>query len=129
MAYQVGSACYSEAQDAVAAIASSQVGAVVAHGGAAYVVNVTALDAASITYSLAPIAGGAAITLAASVNPQPCGLMTGTDGALLGLVDCSRVARNGRDHVLASRGTYVTPEFIAMFVAPLGIAWIIVRML
>jgi hypothetical protein len=84
MAYQVGSVCYSDAQGAVAAIASSQVGAVVSHGGAAYVVNASDITSASITYTLSPIAGGAAITLTAPVTPQPCGLLDWQDGIVLG---------------------------------------------
>lgn len=84
MAFQVGSTCYGEAEAAAAAIASAQVGTVVAHGGAAYVVNASAVAADSITYSLAPVQGGAAIVLQAPISPQPCGLLDWQDGAVLG---------------------------------------------
>lgn len=84
MAYQVGSTCYGAATDAVSAIASAQAGAVVVHGGATYVVNATALTASSITYTLQPLAGGAAITSTVSVTPQPCGLLQWEDGLVLG---------------------------------------------
>jgi hypothetical protein len=80
MAYQVGATCYDSASDAVSAIASSQVGAVVQHGGAAYVVNAPSLTGASITYLLQPVAGGAAISYTAAVTPQPCGLLDWQDG-------------------------------------------------
>ena len=84
MAFQVGSACYSDAQGAVAAIASGQVGAVVAHGGAAYVVNASDITSSSITYTLSPVAGGTALTVVSPVTPQPCGLLDWEDGLILG---------------------------------------------
>lgn len=84
MAFQVGSACYSDALGAVAAIASGQIGAVVVHGGTAYVINASAIAEDSITYTLGPVGGGTAITVVAPVNPQPCGLLDWQDGLVLG---------------------------------------------
>ena len=84
MAYQVGSSCYDTAAAAVSAIASAQVGAVVVHGGTAYVVDASAHTGASVTYSLQPLAGGASISYTAAVTPQPCGLMDWQDGLTLG---------------------------------------------
>lgn len=84
MAYQVGSTCYSSAQAALSATASSQVGAVVMHGGSAFVVDASQVGASSITYRLNPVGGGTAISSVVSVTPQPCGLLTAEDGALLG---------------------------------------------
>lgn len=84
MAFQVGAFCYGDAQAAAAATASAQAGAVVQHGGAAYVVNVAAVAADSITYSLAPVQGGPAITVVAPFSAQPCGLMDWQDGLALG---------------------------------------------
>lgn len=84
MAYQVGPACYAEASAALAAIASGQIGAVVQHGGAAYVVDASSIGAASITYSLTPVAGGAALTVVSPVTVQPCGLLDWQDGLFLG---------------------------------------------
>lgn len=83
MAFQVGASCYGSAPEAVAAIASSQVGAVVQHGGAAYVVNVPSLTGSSITYNLQPLAGGSPISYTAAVTPQPCGLMGWEDALAL----------------------------------------------
>jgi hypothetical protein len=84
MAYQVGPSCYGDAIAAVHAIASSQVGTVVVHGGSAYVADATAVTATSISYTLQPIAGGASISYVASVSPQPCGLLDWQDGLMLG---------------------------------------------
>lgn len=84
MAFQVGSACYDTAPAAVSAIASAQVGTVVVHGGAAYVIDASSSTGASITYSLQPVAGGAPISYTAAVTPQPCGLMDWQDGLTLG---------------------------------------------
>lgn len=84
MAYQVGTTCYGSAQDALSAVASSQVGAIVVHGGAAYVVGVDAIGAASITYRLAPVVGGQVIQSTVQLVPQPCGLLQWQDGLSLG---------------------------------------------
>lgn len=84
MAFQVGATCYGEAEAAVAAIASAQVGTVVVHGGAAYVIDAGGITGASITYSLAPMSGGTAITTVAPVSLQPCGLLDWDDGLVLG---------------------------------------------
>lgn len=84
MAYQVGATCYSSAQQALSAIASSQVGGVVMHGGAAYVVDVAGITAASITYRLTPVAGGGSLQSLVQVTPQPCGLLQWQDGLTLG---------------------------------------------
>jgi len=84
MAFQVGAFCYGDAQAAAAASASSQVGAVVQHGGAAYVVNASAVAAGQITYSLAPIDGGAPLTVASPYSAQPCMLLDWQDGLVLG---------------------------------------------
>lgn len=84
MAYQVGSICYSSAQQALSAVASSQVGAVVNHGGAVYVVGVDAVASDSITYRLTPVAGGALFQNTVQITPQPCGLLDWQDGLSLG---------------------------------------------
>lgn len=84
MSFQVGPACYGTAAQAAVAAASSQVGAVVAHGSAAYVVDVSAVDGASITYALYPVAGGAPITVQAPFSAQPCGLLGVEDGLAIG---------------------------------------------
>lgn len=80
MSFQVGSACYDTALQAAQAEASSQVGAVVEHGSAAYVVDVSGVSGTSITYSLYPVAGGVAVTSAVPYSAQPCNLLTGSDG-------------------------------------------------
>ena len=84
MAFQVGSTCYGSAQDALLSVASSQVGGVVNHGGAVYVVGVDAVASNSITYRLTPVAGGATIQNVVQLTPQPCGLLDWTDGLTLG---------------------------------------------
>lgn len=84
MAYQVGTTCYGSADDALSAVASSQVGAVVVHGGATYVVGVDAVAATSITYRLTPVGGGQALQSTVQLTPQPCGLLQWQDGLSLG---------------------------------------------
>lgn len=80
MAYQVGSACYPTAVAAAQVSASSQIGAVVTHGSTSYVINATAADDTSITYVLAPVGGGTAITVVSPYDAQPCALMDYQDG-------------------------------------------------
>lgn len=84
MGFQVGPSCYGNAVAAVQAAASSQVGAIVVHGGAAYVVDAGTATESSITYSLQPVGGGATIAVTAQVTPQPCGLLDWQDGLVLG---------------------------------------------
>lgn len=84
MTYQVGSACYPTAEAAAAASASSSVGSVVTHGGAAYVVGVDGVTSDSITYGLQPVGGGVPLQVVAVYNAQPCGLLTAADGITLG---------------------------------------------
>lgn len=84
MAYQVGSTCYGSAASALSAAASENTGAVVTHGGAAYVVGVQSVTGSSITYQLSPVGGGTPITSVANMTPQPCGLLTAADANLIG---------------------------------------------
>ena len=84
MAFQVGSTCYSTAQDALSAVASSQVGGVVVNGGVAYVVGVDSVQSSSITYRLAPLSGGPVLQNVVQLTPQPCGLLQWQDGLTLG---------------------------------------------
>lgn len=84
MGYQVGSTCYSDAPAALSAMASAQAGAVVVHGGAAYVVDASSVTNSSITYTLRPVAGGSSIASTVSLTPLPCGLLEWHDGLTLG---------------------------------------------
>lgn len=84
MSYQVGSACYQTQADAAAAAASAQIGSFVQHAAAAYVVDATASDAISITYSLQPVDGGTPLTIASPYTAQECRLLTADDGLVLG---------------------------------------------
>jgi len=84
MSFQVGSACYGTAQAAAQSQASAQVGAIVQHGQAAYVVGVSDTSDTSITYVLAPIGGGTSITTIVPYTAQPCNLLTMEDGLQLG---------------------------------------------
>ncbi|WP_114969945.1 hypothetical protein [Rhodoferax ferrireducens] len=82
--FQVGAACYQTATEAAHASASDQIGAVVQHGASAYIVNVASVADDSITYSLLPVGGGAAIVTVTPYSAQPCGLLTVQDGLSMG---------------------------------------------
>ncbi|MGB7482028.1 MAG: hypothetical protein WA924_17015 [Burkholderiaceae bacterium] len=84
MAFQVGPACYSTELQAAQAQASQQVGSIVQHGSAAYVVDLSAVAGDSITYVLQPLDGGSTITKQVSFTAQPCNLLTAQDGLTLG---------------------------------------------
>lgn len=84
MAFQVGTACYGTATQAAQASASSQLGAVVQHGGSAHVVELAALSDSGISYALRPVGGGAPITVTAAYQAQPCNLLGVDDGLALG---------------------------------------------
>lgn len=84
MPYQVGTTCYAEAQQALSAVASAQVGAIVTRGGAPYVVDAQSVTGQSITYRFQSVDGGAAFATTLNITPQPCQLLTAADGALLG---------------------------------------------
>ena len=77
--FQVGSACYDSAATANSAIASAQSGAVVSHSGTARIVTVSAVDGASITYTFTGLDGSVIVQTVQHV-PQPCGLLTASDG-------------------------------------------------
>jgi len=81
---QVGSTCYSTDAGAVSAIASAEVGKVVAAGSAVYVVDAAPASDASITYTLNPIGGGAPIVSTVAVVVQPCQMLDWSDGLTLG---------------------------------------------
>jgi len=83
--YQVGANCYSSTLAAAQASASSQVGAVVQLGTKSlYVVDVQAVSATSITYSLNALDNTASIVKTVPYTAQPCGLLDTADGLLLG---------------------------------------------
>lgn len=84
MAFQVGSACYPTELQAAQVQASQQVGAIVQHGSAAYVVDLSAVAGDSITYVLNPLGGGTAIASQVPFHAQPCNLLTAADGVQLG---------------------------------------------
>ena len=83
MSYQVGSTCYSTPEAAVTAITAKQLGTVITHGGAAYLVTAAAPSgAAAVSYTLVPFAGGQSLTLAQPLELQPCAELTGMDALL-----------------------------------------------
>lgn len=82
--FQVGTACYSTATEAAQASASSQVGTVVSHGGAAFVVDLVSASNDSITYRLQPMAGGTPYQTTVGYTAQPCGLLQVQDGLTMG---------------------------------------------
>ena len=84
MSWQVGSACYGSLTAANQAAASTQVGAVVSHGGSVYVTSLAAADASGVTYSFSPLSGGAPVSMTVALNPPACGLMGVEDGVQLG---------------------------------------------
>lgn len=83
MAFQVGSTCYTTAQQALAASASNQVGAVVQHGGKAYIVA-PSVAGDGLSYLLSPVDGGATIQTVVQLQPMPCGLLQAADGLVIG---------------------------------------------
>ena len=80
MGFQVGTACYSTAQQAAQAAASSQIGAVVSHGGTAHAVELLGIGEGAITYGLRPVGGGAPLQLTSAYVAQPCNLLQVEDG-------------------------------------------------
>jgi hypothetical protein len=84
MNYQVGSVCYDTAVQAAQASASKEIGAVVSHGGSAFVVNAATVEATGITYSFVPVSGGAPVTIVAPYSAQPCNMLTYQDGLHIG---------------------------------------------
>jgi hypothetical protein len=82
--FQVGFACYPSEASAAIAAATQAAGAVVQHGSAAYVVEVGAAAATSITYVFHPVAGGTPVTMVTPYSAQPCQLLTMADGFQLG---------------------------------------------
>ena len=82
--FQVGTACYSTATQAAQASASSQVGAVVSHGGVSYVVDLVEATGNALTYRLQPMAGGTALQTTVGYTAQPCGLLQVEDGLTIG---------------------------------------------
>lgn len=83
MAYQVGPTCYGTPLDAVAAIASANVGHVIQVGSSAYVLNVASYDSTSITYAYQSVNGSPSFSHTAMVTPPPCGLLDTADGLLI----------------------------------------------
>ena len=59
------------------------VGRITQVGTASYVVDVTAVTAASITYKLQNVASTASITKVAVYTPLPCGLLDTSDGLII----------------------------------------------
>jgi hypothetical protein len=84
MAFQVGPACYASELQAAQAQASSQVGLITQHGGAAYVVNASAITGSSITYDLRSVDGATTLQVVAPFSAQPCGLLTAGDAVEMG---------------------------------------------
>jgi hypothetical protein len=80
MAYtQVGDTCYPSELAANQAIASGQIGNIVAVGNNSYVVDSSTQDANSITYVLQRVNSTAVITKTATITPVPCQALTAED--------------------------------------------------
>lgn len=82
--WQVGPTCYSTKTAALEAMASSQSGAIVQHGGAAHVVTVSSVAENGIQYTLNPLGGGQATITQVLQEPMPCNLLTLADGQAIG---------------------------------------------
>lgn len=80
--FQVGTACYHTPAAALQAAASAQTGAVVQHGGAAYIVAAQGTQD-GISYTFTPIGGGASFLQQVPMQPEPCGLLTASDAFTL----------------------------------------------
>ncbi|WP_158702828.1 hypothetical protein [Melaminivora suipulveris] len=61
------------------AAASAQAGAIVQHGGGAYVASVSAVAENGIEYALTPVGGGASLVVQSLQEPMPCNLLTASD--------------------------------------------------
>lgn len=85
MTFQVGSTCYGSQGSALSAIASGQSGAVVVHGGSAYVVG-AAPTTGGINYSFTAADGSGTFMQFVSISPEPCGLLQAEDGGMLGML-------------------------------------------
>ena len=81
--WQSGSACYHTPTAANMAAASVQSGAVVQVGGDVATVSVGAISGSSIEYRLTSITTGNTASRVVQVEPQPCGLLTYSDGLSL----------------------------------------------
>ena len=84
VSYQVGSACYPAAVDAARASASANIGSVVQHGTTSFVVDVSTVTGAAITYSFTPLDGSAALSVTTPYTAQPCGLLGVSEGLEMG---------------------------------------------
>lgn len=84
MSFQVENTCYESAVQAAQVVASKLVGSIVQVGGSAVSVDVASVTASSIVYSFTPLAGGAAYTVASPFTPQPCNMLSSSDGLEIG---------------------------------------------
>lgn len=84
MSFQVGPFCYPSEIAAARASASSEVGGIVQLGNSAYVVDVSAVSATSISYALRDVQTSAVIVKDAAYTPVPCGLLVAADGLAMG---------------------------------------------
>ena len=81
--YQVGTACYASASAANSATASAQSGAVVTHSGTVRIITVSSVGDDTITYNVT-VLDGSVVAQTVQHIPQPCGLLTASDGLQIG---------------------------------------------
>ena len=81
--YQVGTACYASASAANSATASAQSGAVVTHSGTVRIITVSSVGDDTITYNFTGL-DGSVVAQTVQHIPQPCGLLTASDGLQIG---------------------------------------------
>lgn len=80
MAYQVGSACYSTALQAMQALASS----IPPHNDGENIVTVVGADALGLTYRMYTVAAGSGYNTHWPVSLQPCNMLEAADAVSLG---------------------------------------------
>lgn len=84
MSYQYNANCYSDQLSAVRAIASDNVGRVIAIGTASYSMDVQSITSSSITYKMQDLNSSAIIVKTVSINPVDCQLFDTGDGLMIG---------------------------------------------
>lgn len=80
MTFQVGDYCVATDLAAANSVASSQLGAIVNHGGSLYSVSVSGVTPNQIEYLLTPFAPGTPITVQVPFTPISCQLPSIQDG-------------------------------------------------
>jgi hypothetical protein len=84
MSFQHGGQCFSTQVEAWASLAAEQAGSVYSAGSAIFVLDVDAVSASGIAYSLRDMLGSGTVNYVAAPVMQPCALLDFEDGLELG---------------------------------------------